>query len=1077
MFLPNPQNQCLPLWGDIAPLRVQGAVFRPKERSLHGSLSVHVSGREMVLLEVNASLDGRRSSWGWGMGVFLHQEVLRAPTLAQLQLSSKITPSRIRLLSKALLDQNAAQLLLRASEEWRGGRVLTLQSQVQHTVASWAAVPSLLTLTGVLKQKETLREGAIKISADSAVLGFLLRDKHEKAWNSTSVHSVTCVLTQNGSQAWPGQLQLRGRLQVQTGSLRGRAGIRADAASLALGGACAWDLGHGQLTGSLRHSLSSLCTAVVCVVPEAWPSLPGNTVAKALAALGPAGPRELGIPRDMDSRLPPVAVHSVTCVLTQNGSQAWPGQLQLRGRLQVQTGSLRGRASIRADAASLALGGACAWDLGHGQLTGSLRHSLSSLCTAGLPSEAKVLLSLTHMAPNHSVHLALWSKESRLEAALGLEGPVPGSLGRSLHASLHHTMAGLRGWGLPFSVDGHGHFQSTAHGLEAGLTASVDGSERLPKTPERSPEGALPTRLELSMWPVNCSRDALLAWPAGDSTRQPLESLAVLSLNGSLLVHAHTASLLAQVSSGDTFARGHVHTASGQHTLLEAGLQHLWPSLQALGVASNNHVRVSVGGSEPPWAQLKVALGQCMLTVHGDVKADANATHNWTLSLVTRCPWMQATGIPPALHSKGSLHWAPCRFDLASSLHSDRGDAHLQLARTCGPQASVSGRLAHTLPLLGHLGLPPSSAISLTTRPSPAAHSSLALHVGPCQLQGSLEQLTGSRSTWTLEAEPGCPLLESLGLPAGTQLRGSLRITGGEAEATGALTAAGQMASLTFATVLRQTEATLRAKLRHTLPALRAVPRETSLSAQLGWETGHRLGLGLQVGACELRGGGELQLDHDLRWHVLAQSSCETLQALGVPARVGSSGYVVVDAVALDAQAQVSVDTHRLLGQLTLQSTETQQDLDVMLTHNLPQAGPLTLPARVSLGLATERRGPSYKCTLRVSADGRQYRGDKGVGDEDSDLPPLGVHIRKWVIAPEPGQLSLPGGRYTWPFLLSCRPSSPGLSLRLCSRTRRAGPASRFNALSADSDPTSPCSGASLLDPRPVSPSLRVEAS
>ncbi|ELW67642.1 hypothetical protein TREES_T100018447 [Tupaia chinensis] len=847
-------------------LQVQGAVFRPKERSLHGSLSVHVSGREMVLLEVNASLDGRRSSWGWGMGVFLHQEVLRAPTLAQLQLSSKITPSRIRLLSKALLDQNAAQLLLRASEEWRGGRVLTLQSQVQHTVASWAAVPSLLTLTGVLKQKETLREGAIKISADSAVLGFLLRDKHEKAWNSTSVHSVTCVLTQNGSQAWPGQLQLRGRLQVQTGSLRGRAGIRADAASLALGGACAWDLGHGQLTGSLRHSLSSLCTAVVCVVPEAWPSLPGNTVAKALAALGPV---LAWFPAGEGAR-------SVTCVLTQNGSQAWPGQLQLRGRLQVQTGSLRGRASIRADAASLALGGACAWDLGHGQLTGSLRHSLSSLCTAGLPSEAKVLLSLTHMAPNHSVHLALWSKESRLEAALGLEGPVPGSLGRSLHASLHHTMAGLRGWGLPFSVDGHGHFQSTAHGLEAGLTASVDGRQ----------------------------------------------SLAVLSLNGSLLVHAHTASLLAQVSSGDTFARGHVHTASGQHTLLEAGLQHLWPSLQALGVASNNHVRVSVGGSEPPWAQLKVALGQCMLTVHGDVKADANATHNWTLSLVTRCPWMQATGIPPALHSKGSLHWAPCRFDLASSLHSDRGDAHLQLARTCGPQASVSGRLAHTLPLLGHLGLPPSSAISLTTRPSPAAHSSLALHVGPCQLQGSLEQLTGSRSTWTLEAEPGCPLLESLGLPAGTQLRGSLRITGGEAEATGALTAAGQMASLTFATVLRQTEATLRAKLRHTLPALRAVPRETSLSAQLGWETGHRLGLGLQVGACELRGGGELQLDHDLRWHVLAQSSCETLQALGVPARVGSSGYVVVDAVALDAQAQVSVDTHRLLGQLTLQSTE-----------------------------------------------------------------------------------------------------------------------------------------------------------
>lgn len=63
---------------------------------------------------------------------------------------------RIWLFSKALLDQNTVQLFLKASEEQRGGQVLTLQSQAQHT---WAAVPRLLTLTGVLKQKETLTEG------------------------------------------------------------------------------------------------------------------------------------------------------------------------------------------------------------------------------------------------------------------------------------------------------------------------------------------------------------------------------------------------------------------------------------------------------------------------------------------------------------------------------------------------------------------------------------------------------------------------------------------------------------------------------------------------------------------------------------------------------------------------------------------------------------------------------------------------------------------------------------------------------------------------------------------------------
>lgn len=60
---------------------------------------------------------------------------------------------------KVLVDQSTAQLVLKASAEQRGGQVLTLQSQAQHTVAGWPAVPHLLTLKGVLKQKETFREG------------------------------------------------------------------------------------------------------------------------------------------------------------------------------------------------------------------------------------------------------------------------------------------------------------------------------------------------------------------------------------------------------------------------------------------------------------------------------------------------------------------------------------------------------------------------------------------------------------------------------------------------------------------------------------------------------------------------------------------------------------------------------------------------------------------------------------------------------------------------------------------------------------------------------------------------------
>lgn len=102
------------------------------------------------------------------------------------------------------------------------------------------------------------------------------------------------------------------------------------------------------------------------------------------------------------------------------------------------------------------------------------------------------------------------------------------------------------------------------------------------------------------------------------------------------------------MTSGDTFARTHVHTACGhRRTHLDASLQHTWPPLQALGVAPDNHIQVSLGGHDPPRAGLEVALGQCALTARGDVGPEANITHtNWTLSLVNRCPLLEVSPLP-----------------------------------------------------------------------------------------------------------------------------------------------------------------------------------------------------------------------------------------------------------------------------------------------------------------------------------------------------------------------------------------------------------------------------------------------
>ncbi|XP_038525086.1 uncharacterized protein LOC111096475 isoform X1 [Canis lupus familiaris] len=573
--------------------QVQVAAQRYKDHTLSGSLSMHTSSQELLLLEADTSQDTQRRSRGWSMNVLLHQAVLSAPQAVQLQLSSKVAPARVWLFYKALVDQNTAQLLLKASAEQRGGHVLTLQSQAQHTVAGWTAVPHLLTLKGMLKQKKTLREGTIKVTADSAVLGFLLRDKHEKTGNSTSVHSVTCILTQNSSQALPRELWLRGQLQAQTGSLGGQARLRADAASLALGGICTWGSGHGQLSGHLSHNISTL------------------------------------------------------------------GE-------------------------------------------------------AGLPSEAEMHLTHTHVASNLSASLALRSAWGQLDAALGLDRPTPGAPGGLLRARLAHKVPGLGRWGLPSSVDGRGHFQSAGHRVEAGLTASADGEQLRVALEARAQRGhhGLALRLQhglsalLGTWParrqVNCTGDTSpaqlsgLCW--GDFARQPLEASVGAPSSGSSLEHS------ARISVGPTSLNYSVsccHRAG--HLELSGWSSHNSVTLLRAGVPGQAGLSAKLQTHETQ-TQASVALHGGDGGVSTDVAALAAWPTNGTLELVVNAshtaPALRRLGLPFASQLVFQKLWA-------------EGRVRSSLRLTCDSQASLvldvrgqSRALSKELQLWGQHHLP-----------------------------------------------------------------------------------------------------------------------------------------------------------------------------------------------------------------------------------------------------------------------------------------------------------------------------------------------------------------------------------
>ncbi|XP_057385670.1 uncharacterized protein LOC130704922 [Balaenoptera acutorostrata] len=612
-------------------LQVQAAAGRYRERSLNGSLSVHVSGEVLVLLEATASQDTWRSSRGWGMGILLRQEVLRAPRAVQLQLSGKVAPDRIWLFSKALLDHNTVQLFLKASEEQRGGQVLTLQSRAQHT---WAAVPRLLTLTGVLKQKETLTEGTIKVTADSAVLGFLLRDKHEKAGNSTSMHSVTCILAQNGSRALPGELQLRGRLQAQTGSLEGQASLRADTASLALGGVCIWAPGHGQL-------------------------------------------------------------------------------------------------SVR------------------------LSHNISTLSEAGLPSQAEILLLHNHVASSLSVRVTLRSAERQLDAALGLDGPVTSAPGSRLRASLGHTVPGLRRWGLPFSVEGRGHLQSVGPSLAVALVVNVDG-DQLRVALERSGAGghwglALGLHRGLSRLQVSDPREAFtkgdgVKWISvncsGDASPAQLSGLCWGNVTGwphevSVDVHDSDSGFenLGRVSAGATSLNYSVSCRHRDGRLeLSGWSEHDSQALWQAGFPAEARISAELQTRETQ-TQARVVLRGGDGGISVDVAALVAWPMNGPLELVVNvshtAPALRRLGLPFASQLMFWELWA--EEEMSSSLQLTCDSQACLVFNVRGQNRALSKELRlsgrHHLPIL--LGCCPSraSASAKLRYPEGGAESTFALTV------------------------------------------------------------------------------------------------------------------------------------------------------------------------------------------------------------------------------------------------------------------------------------------------------------------------------------------------------------
>ncbi|XP_051024048.1 uncharacterized protein LOC127208599 [Acomys russatus] len=454
----------------LPSLQVQAAAGRPKKRKVDLSLSVRVSGHELLLLEVDTDKQDRRSHWGWTTRVSLYQAVVSTARALQLQLSSKVTPARVQLFSKVLLDQDSAQLLLKTAEERQGGWVLRLWSLGQHSVAGWTGVPRVLSLRGVLEQKKTFRKGSVKVATDSAMLSFLLQDKHEETGDG-SLHSMACILTQNCSQDLPGELQVKGWWQTYTRALRGQASIHGDSTSLALNGSCTWDPGHSQLSGNLMPNSSSLSDAGipskagirVTGVQESsnhsaqmalWSTnchLHGN-----LTPSSPSGgdsPGHWGLPFSIYGHGHIQVYYSGHTLLAQlMGLCLGNAERPLQVSVDIHHGASSVEYSTRISTGPVAINYSVNYWAHQGRLElwGHSQHNSEALLQAGIPGEADLQAELQMHETKTWAHVVLRGKDKVSVAMTALLARLPnGTLEATLNTS--HTVHAFQRLGLPFS--------------------------------------------------------------------------------------------------------------------------------------------------------------------------------------------------------------------------------------------------------------------------------------------------------------------------------------------------------------------------------------------------------------------------------------------------------------------------------------------------------------------------------------------------------------------------------------------------------------------------------------------------
>ncbi|XP_075755429.1 uncharacterized protein LOC102446612 isoform X2 [Pelodiscus sinensis] len=730
--------------------QAHAAVKSYGENSFRGSLYLRSRGKDLVLLEADMSKENRKNMRVVGVSALLYQAILTEPESVQLQLMSKVSPTRLLLSSELKLNENRLHLDFVGAKEQKVGLVLSLYGKVQHNIGGLEVIPQFFSLNGSLKRKNNIHEGNISVVLNKALYGLQLRNRN--VFGNISLHNITFTLTQNGSQAIPMEAKLKTHLELNKGVKRGLASFQVDGQALSMDVSNVMNREHRGITGTLIHNISSLKIAgfptdgtITAIYDHV---IANHTVTVALQSGSERIVAALGVERlSLESpklQLTASLKHNIT-KLKKHGIP-----FTIEGACYYQNFSKKIAAGVtaRVEKEHFKMGVEKKSTRSTVEIVLSFHHDLRGLLTivpTVVQTPARVSFNGSLITSNSTAKFI--GHVSSNDAFIRLHLHATSGLEHSVEIGFNHSLPQLQSLGI--TKENQVKMSSVQGDKYKGLMDIVLGQCTFKAAGEVKP-AKNETNIE---WTVTLMNTCV--------TLQKLGLPQTLATWGSFIVNTRNISSTINLQCDGKTADVQIESSCGHKHVFQGILRHSVPQFSDLGLPAQNSILLSAAKGSAIEGLLLLQAGECKFKARGDLQTQ-NRTE-WTLETEMGCQLLQDLNIPAQSQLTGSVQRDGCQAKLFCTLKADGKSAYLKVRTESQPKVTMEIEFRHELPQLK--GIPGENKLSIMAEKELKYSIHIELKSGICELQANGDLQVENRVQWKMLIENKCKTMQDLGTP------------------------------------------------------------------------------------------------------------------------------------------------------------------------------------------------------------------------------------------------------------------------------------------------------------------------